>query len=177
VQPPDNPITQHKTTYTYGGSGPRAASQIGDQAFTYDGNGNQTAWAADGSGTQRTIVWDEENRIQSVFDNGHEKTYKYDDAGQRVIKRGPQGETAYVNQYFSIRNRNIGTKHIFAGTTRVVSKLMKRNADEKDRYFFHPDHLSSNTYITDASGQIYRHTEFFPSGEAWPGGGTPAPAR
>ena len=35
--------------------------------------------------------------IQSVFDNGREKTYKYDDQGERVIKRGPQGETDYVN--------------------------------------------------------------------------------
>jgi len=171
VQPPGNPTPQHQTTYdntyAYGGSKPHAASHIGDQAFNYDANGNQTGWTADGSGQQRTIVWDEENRIQSVFDNGHEKAYKYDDSGERVIKRGPQGETAYVNQYFSIRNRSIGTKHIFAGTTRIASKLMKRNAEEKDRYFFHPDHLGSNSYITDATGDIYRHTEFFPSGEAW----------
>ena len=171
VQPPDNPITQHKTTYNntyeYGGPRPHAASHIGTQSFSYDANGNQTGFAEDGSGQQRTTVWDENNRIQSIFDNGHEKSYKYDDGGERVVKRGPQGETAYVNQFFSVRNRQIGTKHIYAGTTRIASKLMKRNADEKDRYFFHPDHLGSNAYITNADGQIYRHTEFFPNGESW----------
>ncbi|HET6214866.1 MAG TPA: sugar-binding protein, partial [Micromonosporaceae bacterium] len=171
VQPPDNPITQHKTTfdntYQYGGPKPHAASHIGTRSFSYDGNGNQTSFAEDGSGQQRTIVWDEANRIQSIFDNGHEKTYKYNDSGERVIKRDSQGETAYVNQYFSIRNRQIGTKHVYAGATRIAAKLVKRNAEEKDRFFFHPDHLGSNTYITAADGQIFRHTEFFPSGEAW----------
>ena len=38
------------------------------------------------NGTRRTIVWDEENRIQSVADNGQTQDYKYDDAGERVIK-------------------------------------------------------------------------------------------
>jgi RHS repeat-associated protein len=171
VQPPGNPIPQQKTTYSqtydYAGSKPHAASHIGNQTYNYDANGNQTGWTDDSSGQRRTIVWDEENRIQSISDNGRETTYKYDDAGQRVIKRGPQGETAYVNQFFSIRNRTIGTKQIYAGGMRIASKLTKRNAEEKDRYFYHPDHLGSNSYITDADGQIYRHTEFFPSGEAW----------
>ena len=171
VQPPGTPIVQQKTTfdsdYQYAGSGPHAASHIGDLSFTYDANGNQTGWTDDTSGQRRTITWDEENRIQSLFDNGHEKAYKYNADGERVIKRGPQGETAYVNAYFSVRNRQIGTKHIFAGSTRVASKLMKRNAEEKDRYFFHPDQVGSNSFITDSDGKIYRHTEFFPSGESW----------
>jgi RHS repeat-associated protein len=101
-----------------------------------------------------------------VFDNGHEKTYKYNDAGERVIKRGPQGETAYVNQFFTVRNREIGTKHVFVGTTRFVSKLVK-NSFERDQYFFHPDHLGSTSYVTDAQGKIYEHLEYFPFGETW----------
>ena len=75
------------------------------------------------------MVWDEENRIQEVSDNGHTKTYKYDDAGERVIKRGPQGETAYINQFYTMRNREVGTKHVFAGGTRLVSKLVKQPKD------------------------------------------------
>ena len=119
----------------------------------------------------------EENRIQSIFDNGHEKTYKYNDQGQRIIKRGPQGETVYVNQYFTIRNREIGTKHIFAGTSRMVSKLMKQKKPqskaqgtqplEKDLYFYHPDHLGSSTYVTDTNGKLYQHLQYFPFGETW----------
>ena len=42
-----------------------------------------------------------------------------------MIKRGPQGETAYINQFFTMRNREVGTKHVFAGGTRLVSKLVK----------------------------------------------------
>jgi YD repeat-containing protein len=130
TQPSGTPIEQKKTSYlfnyAYNPSGasslrPHAPIHIGERTFRYDANGNQTGWDHDQNGTRRNIVWDEENRIQSLFDNGHEKTYKYDDQGSRVIKRGPQGETVYVNQYFTIRNKEIGTKHVFAGTSRLVS--------------------------------------------------------
>jgi len=181
TQPSGTPITQKKTSYlfnyAYGSTHPHAATHIGNRTFSYDANGNQLGWDNDDNGTRRTIVWDEENRIQSLFDNGHEKTYKYDDAGQRIIKRGPQGETVYVNQYFTIRNKEIGTKHVFAGSTRLVSKLMKQDKPganpqgktpvEKDLFFFHPDHLGSSNYITDTQGQIFEHLEYFPYGETW----------
>jgi len=91
--PPGNPkgVVQKKTTYDFAyaynsGAGavrPHAPNHIGERAFTYDANGNQTGWTHDQNGTRRTIVWDDENRIQSLFDNGHEKTYKYDDQGNR----------------------------------------------------------------------------------------------
>jgi RHS repeat-associated protein len=181
VEPSGTVVTQGKTTYTqayqYAGPKPHAASRIGERTFAYDANGNQTGWDDTTSGQRRTITWDEENRIQSVFDNGHEKAYAYDDAGQRVIKRGPQGETVYVSQYFTVRNRTNATKHVFAGTTRVVSKLMKQDRPggnpggtqplEKDLYFFHGDHLGSSNYVTAADGRIFQHSEQFPSGEAW----------
>jgi RHS repeat-associated protein len=181
VEPSGTIVPQHKTTYdwayAYAGPQPHAPTHIGDRTFTYDADGNQTGWTDDQNGTRRTIVWDEENRIQSIFDNGHEMTYKYNDAGERVIKRGPQGETAYVNQYFTIRNREVGTKHVIVGTTRLVSKMMKQdkpggnpkgqNPYEKDLYFYHPDHLGSSNYVTDADGELYEHLEYFPFGEAW----------
>ena len=181
IQPSGIPITQKKTaydwSYQYIGKQPHAPTHIGDRTFTYDDNGNQTGWDHDLNGTRRSIVWDEENRIQSLFDNGHEKTYKYDDQGQRIIKRGPQGETVYVNQYFTIRNREVGTKHVYAGTSRLASKMMKQDKPganpqgqtpiEKDRYFYHPDHLGSSSYVTDAQGKLYEHLEYFPFGESW----------
>jgi RHS repeat-associated protein len=173
VQASGTPVSQGKTTYSYdyayGATQPHAPSHIGDKSYTYDANGNQDGWTDDSSGQRRSTVWDEENRIQSVFDNGQEQTYKYDDAGQRIIKRGPQGETAYVNQWFTMRNGQIGTKHVFIGTTRVASKLVKQTPGpaEKDLYFFHPDHLSSTNMVTDAKGKLFEHLEYFPSGEAW----------
>jgi RHS repeat-associated protein len=173
IQPSGTLVRQHKTTYSfeyaYDGPQPHAATHIDNRTFTYDANGNQTGWTHDLNGTRRTIVWDDENRIQSVFDNGHEKTYKYNDRGERMLKRGPQGETAYVNQYFVIRNRQIGSKHIYAGETRLISKLMQNNQNvlEKDQYFYHPDHLGSSNFVTDAGGKLFEHIEYFPFGETW----------
>ncbi|RIK35093.1 MAG: hypothetical protein DCC55_31410, partial [Chloroflexi bacterium] len=171
VQPSGSIIEQQKTTYDwsylYEGAQPHAVTKIGARNFTHDANGNQLGWTHDQNGTRRTIVWDEENRVQSIFDNGHEIRYKYNHQGERVIKRGPQGESVYVNQYFTIRNRELGAKHVYAGTERVVSKLVKQNATEKDQYFYHADHLGGTNYVTDADGKVYEHLEYFPFGETW----------
>jgi len=34
-------------------------------------------------------------------------------------------------------------------------------------YFYHPDHLGSTSYVTDAKGEVYQHVEYFPFGESW----------
>ncbi len=41
------------------------------------------------------------------------------------------------------------------------------NVIEAFRYFFHPDHLGSTSYITDASGEVYQHLEYFAFGETF----------
>jgi len=94
-----------------------------------------------------------------------------------MIKRGPQGETVYVNQFFTQRPGATGTKHIYAGTSRIASKLVRQDTPnsnpsgntpfEKDLYFFHPDHIGSTNYVTDLNGKLYEHLEYFPFGEAW----------
>jgi RHS repeat-associated protein len=159
--------TTYSWTYTYGNPQPHAPSGVGDRAFTYGPNGNQLGWAEDRGGGRRIVDWDEENRIRSITDGGHKMTYTYDHAGERGTKRGPQGETAYVNRYFTVRNRTGATKHIFVGDERVASKLGKANSYEKDQYFYHADHLGSARFITDRSGELYEHMEYFPSGETW----------
>jgi len=35
------------------------------------------------------------------------------------------------------------------------------------QFFYHPDHLGSSNYITDASGEVYQHNEYFPYGETF----------
>ncbi|MDY3529837.1 hypothetical protein PG593_08620 [Riemerella anatipestifer] len=37
--------------------------------------------------------------------------------------------------------------------------------EEKNLYFYHPDHLGSSSYITDANGDINQHTEYMAFGE------------
>lgn len=115
--------TSYQYSYTYGGTRPHAPAQIGERAFSYDANGNQTGWNDQTNGLQRTIVWDEENRVQEISDNGYSTEFKYDDAGMRVIKRTEQGETIYANQFWTVRNKDVGTKHVFVGDTRIASKV------------------------------------------------------
>ncbi|HZJ67916.1 MAG TPA: toxin TcdB middle/N-terminal domain-containing protein [Kofleriaceae bacterium] len=152
VNPSGSTVTQKPTTYdfsyAYAGSRPHAPTRIGDRAFSYDGNGNQTGWDDLRSGQRRTIVWDEENRVHEISDNGHTTRFVYDDAGQRVIKRGAQGETAYVNQFWTVRNRSVATKHIFAGDTRIASKVIPGDA--------HIDPRSSDPF-TAVLGQWWQH--------------------
>jgi RHS repeat-associated protein len=39
--------------------------------------------------------------------------------------------------------------------------------NEAFQYYFHPDHLGSTSYITDASGEVYQHLEYFAFGETF----------
>jgi hypothetical protein len=41
------------------------------------------------------------------------------------------------------------------------------NVTEAFRYFYHPDHLGSTSYVTDASGEVYQHLEYFAFGETF----------
>jgi RHS repeat-associated protein len=174
---PNNGFT-YDWAYAYGGGRPHAASLIGDEAFHYDADGNQTGWNATDSGQNRVMVWDEDDRLQSVTDNsGQPTTFKYDDNTNRVIKKGAGGETLYVNPwYVAALGRN--SKQIFAGATRIVSKLETfpsgegygtgaKNLTEVYQYFYHQDHLGSTGYVSDATGEVYQHLEYFPFGETW----------
>jgi RHS repeat-associated protein len=76
-----------------------------------------------------------------VSDNGYVSTYLYDASGERTVKlsgdgegmtvngrlsggrTGTEGFTAYVNPYVVIANGSRLSKHIYAGSQRIVSKL------------------------------------------------------
>ena len=238
-------MTQAKTTYdwayAYTGAQPHAPTQIDGRRFSYDANGNQTGWVSEKNASRRTLVWDEENRLRSVADNGRTQRYVYDASGERVFTVGAQGETAYVNQYFTVRNGTLASKHVFIGSSRLASTLvpgvkpvaassgnsqaqsalrqpafnakfdthpgqgrLKRSAqgtanaqdiyknpnlvdganppaeppptapgtstgqpEGNFRYYFHPDHLGSSSYVTDGDGKLYEHLQYFPFGETW----------
>src|SRR5574340_1089874 len=120
--------TSYDWSYAYEGRQPHAPTHIGNRSFRYDANGNQTGWDSDVNGTRRFIQWDEENRIAEIDDNGERNRYVYDAAGERVTKETKQGETVYVNQYYVVRNRSIVSKHLYAGTGRVVTHLVMGTA-------------------------------------------------
>ena len=116
--------------------------------------------------------------MQSVTDSSAQPTtFKYDDGTNRVVKKGAGGETLYINPwYVAALGRN--SKQIFAGTTRIATKLEQfpsgegygtgaKNLTEVYQYFYHPDHLGSTGFATDATGEVYQHLEYFPFGETW----------
>lgn len=91
--------------------------------------------------TERKLRWDEENRLKAVSDNGFVSYYTYDHSGERVLKQSGKGEGVHVNSEFSggstgtgnyvlyvsplmvVRNGSEYTKHIYAGSERVSSKM------------------------------------------------------
>ena len=111
-----------------------------------------------------------------------EDTYfLYNAGGERTVKRGQHGETLYVNNFYQLQNRQEVTKHIFVGTTRIVSKLSHYHNpnglydsgyEMNNIYTYHPDHLGSSSFITDPEGMEFEHMEYTPYGETWIDEGT-----
>jgi len=118
--------------------------------YTYDKNGNlvyvntsrmMTDGHKDNSVGERKLIWDEENRLLSVDDNGFVSNYWYDADGERTVKTSGESDQVYVNGVFSGGSTNTAkfslyvspylvanqggryTKHIYAGSQRIVSKV------------------------------------------------------
>jgi RHS repeat-associated protein len=186
--------TTYDWTYQYGSSHPHAPTKIGRRIYTYDLNGNQLGWtyppepdhgagsATDTttqgtghvSGPGRHLLWDEENRLQEYETEEHETYYTYNDKGERVYKNTEDDDhTFYLNQYYIVRNDAIVSKHLFAGATRIVTRLVEppeedsEDAHQDKLYFYHPDHLGSTGYTTNRRGRVNEHHEYFPFGETW----------
>ncbi|MFE4618218.1 SpvB/TcaC N-terminal domain-containing protein [Streptomyces sp. NPDC056747] len=183
VDDPSNPAdVQDRTSYDYGytydGDKPHAPSRVGPVTQAYDANGNLTATVnTAAAGKRRQYVWDEENRLACNQDTtastveqspagceGATVSYVYDAAGQRVVKKG-ESLSLYPNPNYSERD-GTGYKHVFIGDSRLTTKTVEDGV-ENTRSFFHTDHLGSSGYVTDASGAVTEHLEYFAFGETW----------
>ena len=121
-----------------------------NHVYLYDKNGNLIyvntgRMMNDGhneTGTgERKLIWDEENRLLAVDDNGFVSNYWYDADGERTVKTSGESDQVYVNGVFSGGSTNTAkfslyvspylvanqggryTKHIYAGSQRIVSKV------------------------------------------------------
>ena len=121
-----------------------------NHVYLYDKNGNLVyvntgRMMKDGHnevGTrERKLIWDEENRLLAVDDNGFVSNYWYDADGERTVKTSGASDQVYVNGVFSGGSTNTAkfslyvspylvanqggryTKHIYAGSQRIVSKV------------------------------------------------------
>jgi RHS repeat-associated protein len=128
------PATNHEFAYTYSTPAPHQATRIGETLLVYDKNGNTVRECRDhGSATcdvtadhLRTYGWTEENRLDRVVDGGGRSVTRfiYDAGGDRLVKLGRGGESITVGQFWSLKGRRAATKHVFAGSTRLASKLL-----------------------------------------------------
>ncbi|WP_437936687.1 RHS repeat domain-containing protein [Sorangium sp. So ce341] len=178
----EQPIRErtYRNEYRYTGPRPHAANQVDElvpaesqprlRELFYDANGNHKEWKYHGS-PQRVLSWDEDNRLVSVRENGQELSRAlYDGAGERRVHLhlvAGEEETAYVDQHLVVRNGVTATKHIFAGETRVASKIDADWFQEPPVLYYHPDHLGSTQYVTDQDQQLSQHVEYLPTGELW----------
>ena len=121
--------------------------------YDFDANGNQILAAvnptddstcvSDTAGQKvRQMLWDEENRLLAINDNGFVSNYFYDASGERTVKLSAPDLAVYVNSekalendsalmkfvgyvspYLVVTNGGRYTKHIYAGSQRIASKM------------------------------------------------------
>ena len=124
-------------------------------AFLYDLDGNQAGWNATNSGQNRLMVWDEDNRLQSVTDN----------RGSPPPSNTTTAPTAWSRRARAAR-RSTSTRGTWprSGGTRSRSSPAPpasppsssssprgegygtgaKNLTSFSQYFYHPDHLGSD---------------------------------
>lgn len=229
--------------------------------FTYDANGNMKT-RGDMNKVYASYYWDESNRLRVVNDYKSLHHYLYDASGERILKAGSDSEaiyengslvnpssvtlnsyTTYPSAFMVIDPNGVYSKHYYAGSQRIVSRLGDDKADifnyKKSRagrpasdgatefdekavqqaqisdlqqyldeaklgkatfkeyrgttykeeekalqeealednpglqrapastpiYFYHPDHLGTSTFLTDANGVAYQFFLNLPFGE------------
>jgi RHS repeat-associated protein len=181
-QPETETEQTYSSVYKYAGPRPHAPTEVDEtdpsppmplpRTLSYDPSGNQTGRVT--ATDTRTVTFDEEDRITAVVDNtkGSMRAI-YDGAGDRAVKLNETGgneETAYFGPNLTSRDGSPPTKHIFAGTQRIASKLAPDdvgNQTPPTMFYFHDDHLGSTNFLTDATQTLSAHEEYFPTGELW----------
>ncbi|MDO4957856.1 MAG: SpvB/TcaC N-terminal domain-containing protein [Prevotellaceae bacterium] len=120
---------------------PTAPTQIGNEHYTYDANGNPILVENDSTNATREMFWDEDNRLMVLSDNGKTSRYTYNAGGERIIKSHGSMEGVYINgapqgiifhetDEFTLYpasilsvSKNRFTKHYFIGDKRIASRI------------------------------------------------------
>ncbi|MEZ4897935.1 MAG: SpvB/TcaC N-terminal domain-containing protein [Saprospiraceae bacterium] len=120
-------------------NGRHSPQRINDKQMIYDVNGNLTDQSSLTAFDNRQMIWDEEDRLMGVSDNGQISRYTYDAGGHRILKSqgGSQGifldgesagfvnhtddYTAYESPYLTVKKDRF-YKHYFLDGERFLSK-------------------------------------------------------
>ncbi|OGZ73493.1 MAG: hypothetical protein A2908_02185 [Candidatus Staskawiczbacteria bacterium RIFCSPLOWO2_01_FULL_38_12b] len=139
------------TNYTYAGNtgasfaNPHAVTQIGDQTFSYDQNGNLIS---DGTST---YAFNPKNQLIKVTKGTTVINYTYDSIGQRISKSQGASFTLYPNKSYNVDSMGKTTVSIFAPWGMVANIETLPDSVPKV-YTFATDHLQSVQVTTDSSG-------------------------
>jgi RHS repeat-associated protein len=87
------------------------------------------------------------------------------------VQRGPQGETAFVNNFYSFTNDGWFWKQIWADDDHIAQATEQIDPTTGTLvpldYYEHKDLQGSVNVVTDQTGAEFEHMEYFPSGEIW----------
>jgi len=103
---------------------PRGIRKNSIDQYTFDSAGNLESKLSHTNGKRRDLKWSAENRLQEVHKHGNIQKYTYNADGERIKKEGNNGESIYVNQFYHVRNSLLSFKHIYAGNTRIATKVV-----------------------------------------------------
>ena len=174
--PTPQAATTYNNPYTYSTAPtrrPHAPTSIGNEALTYDNDGNMQGTTGM-FGPSRVFAWTEDDRLRTETDSGFTNTYLYDADGTRTTKRRTSIETWYVNSFYVMKGYSTETKHIMLGDERVASEMATvptytkaSTAGAGTVFYYESNSLESTQFTTGSDGSILQHDEYFPTGETW----------
>ncbi|PID83523.1 hypothetical protein CSB11_00720, partial [Candidatus Campbellbacteria bacterium] len=145
--------------YTYTDNGynnPNSVTQIEQNTYTYDNNGNLTS---DGTWTH---TWNYNNTLKSSTNGSSVSNYTYNQKGDRIKLQEGTDVTIYPSQYYEVENGKAKVNIQKDGKT-VVTKSV--NGAENKTEYIHTDHLGGTHIITDNNSNIVKTKDYFPFGD------------
>ncbi|MGK3985802.1 hypothetical protein WME99_22335 [Sorangium sp. So ce136] len=71
------------------------------------------------------------------------------------------------DQHLTLRDGRFIIKHIYAGQTRIASKMDPDWFRDPPTLYYHPDHLGSTSFASNGEQMLTQRDEYFPTGELW----------
>jgi RHS repeat-associated protein len=152
--------------------------------YLYDENGNTICRKVyEGAEVESTVFgYDELNQLITTEQDGKESEYAYDPAGNRFLKKGPDGElTLYLRhgqiavamevevapsgdtEYKGKVSRYVLSGDLLAG--RITTTVYPDDSTTVAKSWYHLDHLNSTKAVSDEAGAVEVRYEYRAFGE------------
>ncbi|MFD7771423.1 polymorphic toxin-type HINT domain-containing protein [Streptomyces sp. NPDC059787] len=161
--------------YGYGTPQPHTMKWIGSDpagkgsSYTYDATGNTEV--RDLPTTTQNLTWTQENKLDTITDDGKKTTYVYDTAGNRVLENSPSGSTLYLGDTEVTTDAagaivRASRTYAQAGAPSVTRTTSNGATTGHQLSVLLIDHLgTANTAVSLTSGQAVTRRAFKPYGE------------